>query len=564
MQRLPLYGLTLLAAAYGLAPIVDGDLFWNLNVGHWILDTGGLLPEIDPFVANARPGGVQHEWLIQVAFAAVDRALGLNGLRLLGAVVSATAVWLCHATFARQTKWPGLSVAATAVWWILVEPHAVLRPHMIGWIFALWVLGLEFAAPSRSSKAQLGRLFLVCVVWANAHASVLIAPFYAAVALAAALVSPAGRGSRKQLAIVWIERGVAAFVACLLTPAGWHLIPYALHTPAVNKELSYEWWPLLRLDVWHSRPAVLVAWGALAVAVAVVGVWADLAWRKGSSSTSDKPTVVAEKAELPRFPRFPQFPQFPQFPGFWAAAIALAHAALTRRMTAFLFLPLNYVVRYVDSVTARAPSPESATSPRGHRITVTAAWCSLVLAVFLHGRVAKANLTAEPLVAGAFPNEATAFAREAGLQGTLFNPDGWGGYIAYRLKNQKVYADGRWPLVGKQVIADGIEVMLRRRDITPLLDQYQIDWAVFRAAEYFRVPGPDPRRWMLAWRDDTSVVLLRKTPEFAANLARVCRFYERFDVKKRANWAFEVTSRSKVRSPTGVPSALALCPKTAP
>ena len=529
-RRLPLYALAVLAGSYGLAPIADGDVFWNLNVGHWMLEHRSLLPAADPFTYNAQPGGVQHEWLLQVLFASIDRAVGLTGLRLLGALTCGAAVLLCAGAMLRRGASIGAATVGAAAWWIVVEPHAVIRPHLLAWLFALWVLGWQFASQERPSRRDLVVLFVVCAAWANAHASALIAPFYAVLA-ALSVAARELRGTRDWAQLrPWVGRGAVSGLAALCTPAGWQLVPYALKTPAVNRELSFEWWPLLRSDVWHARPAVLVTWGALVLLTAAAW-WGSARKRPRGALTTNV------------------------YPGPLLATVALVHAALTRRMTAFLFLPVMTAVQL----------PQARSWLGGNaRADGLLSLSALLLVAWLHGGAAKSTWTATPLVEPAFPVATTAFLKETRLQGRPFNPDGWGGYIAYRVPGRQVFADGRWPLVGRQVIHDGFAMMLRREDVTPLLDRYAIAWAVFRTQDYLRVPGPDPAQWRLAWQEPTALVLLRRGPHWAENLARTCAFYRRFDAPERAQWPLKARAPAGVRSPTGVPSVLPLCAAAPP
>ena len=532
--RASLYAVAVVAGLYGLAPITDGDLFWNLNVGAWMLDHTALLPAVDPFTYNAQGPPVQHEWLLQVLFAGIEKVAGLNGLRLLGALCCVAAVMLCHRTMRGHGLPAEVAVALTATWWLVVEPHAVLRPHLVAWLFALVVLGMELPKPVPDPERDDGgverrlliRLFLVGVIWANAHASVLIAPLYAGLFTGVVVIDTALGRSARWRARGWGIRTGVLLLAAACQPSGIGLFPYALSTPAINRELSYEWWPLLRADVWQTRPIVIALWGGL-----VLGVIAVIAHTAVSLRRKRKDDATRNE---------------PAFPDLAAAAFALLHAALTRRMTAFLFLPMMRLGRAF---------PLPAAARIAGRIVPVAA----VLA--LHGPAALASLVPTPVRASAFPQQTAAFARAAQLQGRMFNPDGWGGYLAWQLPDTKVFADGRWPLVGREVIHDGFAIMTRKHEIAPLLGKYRIDWAVLRLSDYLRVPGPDRKRWVLAFRGDRAVLLLRRGPSWKVNRKKVCAMYAGKDAipAERARWHVQVSTPDGVRSPSAVPSVLDVC-----
>src|ERR1700761_4560256 len=81
------------------APLVvaDGDTYWHLATGRWILEHRGV-PATDPFsyAAVGRPW-VTHEWLSEVVMVLFWKAFGWWGLRLLVGLVSvATALLIAN------------------------------------------------------------------------------------------------------------------------------------------------------------------------------------------------------------------------------------------------------------------------------------------------------------------------------------------------------------------------------------------------------------------------------------------------------------------------------------
>ncbi len=515
-----LVAVVALAAAVGHRPIEDGDLFWHLALGRWTLEHGALLPDVDPFTYNARSAPVQHEWLAQVALAALARVGGLHVLRWLGALWFSGLAVVAFLAFRRRGAGDAPAVAATAAWVLLAAPHAVVRPHLFAWLPALLVAGWLLEAPTRRRVAA---GIAVVVVWANLHASVVLAPAWAAAcgATAALLAVRAGRSVR-QAAAPWGLHLIWTALASLAQPEGWRIWPYVLHTPEVNRALSNEWWPLWRGDVAAGRPWLLGLWAVLggAVVVALVGALRQ-------------PMVLARA------------------PGPLLSAAAVVHAGLTRRMTALLFVPLLWLL---ERLASRASPP-----PRW----ALRAGALLVTAFTLWGAAPETRGWDRPaaLRPGVFPVTAAAFVETTRLAGRPVHPDGWGGYLAWsQPAGQQTFADGRWPLVGAQVIADGVAMLTRQSPQGPRFDRYRVDWLLQPTALAMRVPPPAPSRWVLAWRDDTAVVMLRRGPHFAANVRRVCAFFRRrAALRRHGTWHLRASGPPGVPTPTDVPSVLTLC-----
>lgn len=547
-------GLGLLAVAAALAggaPLGDGDLFWQLAMGRWILEHGALpAAGQDPFVLPPLQPDVHHEWLAQAGLAAVAQAGGLQALRLLGAfaaVGSLAAVFLVL-----RAAVPGpIALGMTALWWLLAEPHAVLRPHLLTWPLLVLFLGPGLAQLTRvaastptqghgSSRSMATRALpwaLALALWANTHASALAVPLYLFVltldGACAAFFGPGAAGVDAP-ARTWRDVGVrgAATLGSLavivwLQPAGPALLPYVAATPAINEGLSNEWLPLLGEDTWRTRPALVLGWVAIAVGCAFAA--GSALWRGGWRG------AVGRAA-----------------PGLLAALLALAHAATTRRMTALLFVPLLYIAHELPALRSQRARPGA---------QAAAALTLVAMVVALQAGGLRQGLKPRPLRAGAFPVHAAAVMEAIEPEGHIVHPDAWGGFLSWTLGGQvRVFADGRWPLVGRERIEDGVEMIARRSDPTARFDRYGISWLLQPLGLYLRSPPPDPARWLLVWRDKSSVLLVRRDEHFAANLKRICGFYaDRAPLRARTTWPLKAQGPEGAATPTDVPSVLEAC-----
>ena len=217
----PVLALSAGAAAYclvlarGARLLGDGDTYWQIAAGNWILQHRAV-PHGDPFSFTV-PGAawVDHEWLGQVLIALAWRAGGWSGLALLAALAVALALALLGWRLARWLPpLPNLGFVAlgylTVLPGLLCRPHLLALPAMVTWCGAL-------VAARAASRPPHWALIPLMALWANLHGS-----FPAGLALAvplaveAALAAPAGRQLRAALA--WGGFVTASGLAACATP----------------------------------------------------------------------------------------------------------------------------------------------------------------------------------------------------------------------------------------------------------------------------------------------------------------------------------------------------------
>ena len=194
----------------------DGDSFWHIAAGRWILDHRGV-PSTDPFSFTfaGRPW-VAHEWLSEVVMALAYRAAGWAGVMLLtGLVMTALAAimgrWL--------VRWLSLLTALVAMVLGLaaVGPSLLARPHVFVLpILALWTV--ELLAARAEDRAPSVWLIPLIALWANLHGS-----FAIGFLIAGAFALETGldfRRWRPRLLAGWAAVLVGALIATLATPNG--------------------------------------------------------------------------------------------------------------------------------------------------------------------------------------------------------------------------------------------------------------------------------------------------------------------------------------------------------
>ena len=512
-----MFALCLGVLARNLGPLKEGDEWMHLSIGRWMLQHGTLLPAPDPLIWNDRGGDLQHEWLAQVVLAGVTQLLGFAGLRLLRGVLIATAAALVAHLLQRASQRWSATLGGTAIWWLVTQPHAAARPHVLGWVFALLTLGVVLAHPGRWSRRRWLTYGALLVVWAQAHSSQIVAPVFVGLHTLG-LMWARWRMGEPPLDRPWLARTLIAAIAVFLQPCGWQLLPYALRSPKVAEGLVEEWAPTWAADIWRIQPWIPLMLGALLVGVLVIAVWRRKPWTDA-------------------------------FPNLLPALLASVEGLHTRRMTFFSWLPLLFVVGQL-----RLAIPAAARTLLAFAIAGSVWWTV--------GRVPEV-WPENDWVQGNFPVATTQFLASTPLQGRLFNPDPWGGWLAWWLKGRlQPSTDGRMLMAGRQWALDGLAIQAHAPQAESLLQQNAIAIVLQRSSDWLRIRPLDPQQFALAWVDDTAVVILRRGENFAQNVAATCAFYAKQPrLASMGRWPMRLQAPPGQPSPTDVPSALDLCGK---
>ncbi len=197
------------------AVLNDGDSYWHLAAGDWMLAHGAVL-RVDPFsFTRAGASWQTHEWLSEILLAGAYRAAGWSGVLLLVAGAAALATGLLAAHLGR---W--LDPLARLVVLVLavgcLAPSLLARPHILALpVLEIWAAMILIAREERRAPSLL--LLPLMTLWANLHGSfafglALIAPF----ALEACIEDKWRAATLRS----WTIFALGAAAAALITPHG--------------------------------------------------------------------------------------------------------------------------------------------------------------------------------------------------------------------------------------------------------------------------------------------------------------------------------------------------------
>ena len=239
----------------------DGDTFWHLAAGDWMI-AHGAVPHHDPFSYTfAGAPWVPHEWLSEILMAASFRAARWSGLVVLTALAAALAMFQLARHLGRWLP-TGPSLLLLLLAGFCITPTLLARPHILALpVLEAWVAGL-FIARSKGRAPSWHLLPMMCL-WANLHGGFMLGLLLVApLALEAALAEPA---AWRAVLARWGGFLLAATAAAMLTPHGWAglLFPFQLMGMAELTSIT-EWQPP---DFGTLQPLELVLIAGLYVAL---------------------------------------------------------------------------------------------------------------------------------------------------------------------------------------------------------------------------------------------------------------------------------------------------------
>jgi hypothetical protein len=239
-----------------LMPPRDGDLYWQRWLGGLILQTHRLPHALgsETFAAQGA-AWVPQEWLFSVAVALAFRYHFFWLLAIAISLLPVAILWSIFSRSREDARPEGAGIALLFCGVALLASFGV-RAQVLGW--ALFAAFLYFLA--RRDRWYYAAI-PTAVVWANVHASVLVAPVIIAARLAATFVDGGFQAVRASRDLIMLP---AVVLATICTPLGLQLPIYAatLATSPI-RHFIVEWQPSSLFDGSFSLGALPLAIGIL-------------------------------------------------------------------------------------------------------------------------------------------------------------------------------------------------------------------------------------------------------------------------------------------------------------
>ena len=515
--------LVLLAySALSVRLLGDAGIGWHIRTGQLILATHAI-PRVDPFSSTmAGQPWFAWEWLYDVLVGWLDRVAGLNGVVFFTtSIIALTFSWVFRLLLRRGTNFLValvLVLVATSAAMI----HFLARPHVVSWLFTLvWFCFLESSekksagspADNRKHSWSLWLLPLLLVVWVNVHGGFLVAFALLGIYWLSAVWQyfrlredrfedalqkiRAGKRAR-YLAFI----GIVSALATLVNPYGWRLHVH-IYRYLSNRFLMDH------IDEFQSPNFHLVAQKCFAVLLMLTLVALAAKGRESGLVRASEALVVL----------------FAVYSGLYASrnlpvsALLLILVIGPRLSNALQTFAATFAKRRIDSSTRRAASPHFLqrmqaieSSLRGHLWPFAA--IALTCWITFHG----GQLGTKPIMnahfdSKRFPVAAVNYLEQRNVQGPVFAPDFWGGYLIYRLYPQmKVVIDDRHDFYGEQFLKSYLKMVHVEPGWQDFLHEHDVHCIVVAKDSALANILVETPSWLLIHSDDVAAVFTR-TPE---------------------------------------------------
>lgn len=434
----------------------NADLYWQSQLGSYVLHWHRLPSALgaETFTATGAPW-VPQEWFFGVL---VALAAHFHLLVLFSIAIAIVPIAVLGSIYIRSRS----CASAEAIAVVLLLAGCALtasfgiRAQVLGYgCFAAFLLCL------RRRDRWVYAAVPVVVIWANVHASVLLAPAFLLVRMIGAIADGAW-GALLERRDIHIFALTLAAVFC--TPLGWHLPVYALGlATSPIRHFIAEWQPVSFGDL------DFVLGGLLLAVFMVVGGWREALRNKQESL----PIAVMFVAMLLARRNVPLF--------------AIAAAPSAARALSALFPALS---RLGDRIAKRERFGVAASA-------ITMASCALIFALL------------QPRMPPRIPIDALAFLSANEGQRRLFCEDFSACSAALQYRSLRVFIDGRADPYPLPIWKSYIAVIRLEPQWHRILREYGVNAVVAPRGSAFAGALASSSSWVLAFHDAAFVAYVR-------------------------------------------------------
>jgi hypothetical protein len=465
-----LIAIALPAIASLLAPMLSGDVAYQIRTGQLMLESGSLI-DADPFTFTiAGEAWLNQQWGASLVLGAGFEALGWSGLLVLRAVLIGATFALVYV--AARGLGAGSIVASmvTLASFVVGISNLALRSQTFGLLCFASVVAL--LAWRRRHPRVLWLAPLVLMVWANTHGSFPIGWLALGFAAADDLLQ------RSRQAPQTIVITILAIAATLVTPwtvGAWQYVAELSTNPLISDLIS-EWQPTtLR------TPAGLFYFGSLAAVAVLLLVrgrvvsWVNLAWLAVLAIVG----LMAVRGTA-----------------WWAIGAA--------PFVAYLISGLEFRGRRIDTPGAGERRTLGYTAIAG----VLLVFAIMVLPIWRGGDA----LYGPEGVVGDAPRGVTEATRAEMIEGDrLFVSQRWSSWIELAIPGLPLMVDYRIELFPTEVWGDYIHVSGGRADWSEILDSWDVSLVTASVTEQGQLLPflRDDDSWNLVFEDEEGAVFRR-------------------------------------------------------
>jgi hypothetical protein len=458
--------LTYLMFLFSRRNLADPDLWWHLRNAQYLL-TGGHLPVADSYSFTA-PGAavLPFEWLAEMPYYLAYKWAGLPavfGLVFLICTAIVLGIFRLSYLASHDVKNSFLVTVGGAV---LAAISIGARTLLFGWLY-LVVLLLILEGVRRDGWKWLWLVPPLFCLWINSHGSWPMGMVLFAIIIAAGLVEGswgqvyATRWSGPQLRKLLIT-AVASIAALFINPFGYRLVLFPFKVMFASGSGLGSIQEFSSVDFHTPWGKVMMA---LILAVLLVALFTRERWR------------LDEVAFI---------------------VLALYYSLTYVR---FIFLA-GILLPPVFAKRLKLMSPYDSSSDQWRP---NAACLAVLLSLFIVS-VPHPSRIKNPVK---YPAGAVAYMKTNRIQGRMFHEWVWGGYLIWHMPESKVFIDGRGEPYGPTGVFKDYMSAVSIQNPQAVLDKYQVEYVLMPAESPLAKFLESSPRWIVRYRDDTSVLFHR-------------------------------------------------------
>lgn len=443
---------------------LDPDYGWHLRMGELISKQG--IPATDPF-SYTMPSFpfIDHEWLTDILTAKLYPTIGINGLAVIYAIVATFALFIVIPKFLFSWARGPLLLSAASLF-----AAAGIRPQVISWLFFALLIRLLFEE-KLWIKWRFYIPFLFCF-WANIHGGF-------AIGITLLILTIFIKAYSTKL-ITKVDLGVLIFslLATLLNPYGIRIWEEVFRT---SLDASLRWTISEWAPAFFTFDLILVAFIAFSLAL----VWH---YRKN---------ITLLQAVLYCF-------------------LLLAGLTSKRQLPYWLLfnLPIiSQLLKRMSQEVARKKSFVNFSQLYNLFLLTTGALLWAQSTIILP----KIATYSEDLF---YPTKAIEYLQTHPHQNELFAPYDWGGYLIWRLPQNKTFVDGRMPSWSQISSTKSFSAYHEYRDVVykqdafiNIFEKYNVRTVLWRASDNEEfIKKLEKLDWLKIYQDEISVIYTKPSP----------------------------------------------------
>lgn len=459
--------------------ISDADFWWHLKTGEYIWQTKSV-PHTDTFshTASGREWTV-HEWLAEVILYLVYKLSGFNGIVYFTALMAVFTFFVIALVLGRRGVPDLISQIVIFLGAIVVSPFFIPRPQLFYFLF--WVVLIFFLTLYEEERKWV--IFLIpflFLVWANFHASIqlpiLLIGLYLTSKLFSVFLFGEGKGSflkKHQNLILTTSIGV---LLAGVNPNGFRVYTYIFKGIPFLKKGSFE---ITEWGSLFSDPTAWQAWFFIGFYLLVLLTF-----------------LVVLK--IGRYLRIIEWAMvvFPLI----IAGLLVSKFLPTSLLLALPFLGMNMVEVFKIKKTSFDTRPI---------LSLGVVSILLALSISYH------YILGRPIREAwhNFPEKAAQFILQERIDGQMYNPYNWGGFLIWWLyPGYKTFIDGRFEMFEPDITADFDTIQEGKKTWREVLEKYKINFLILPPADVHPELAPSPS-WTMVYFDNLAAIFVKNTPE---------------------------------------------------